>query len=175
MKDFGGTFQDRLVSELRLADARTIEEANLVLGKFLPEYNRKFAVAARDPIIAYRKVERRFKPKEYFCFKYVRTVGHDNVVRYEGNRIQILPSKDRLSYAFCKVVIHLNLDGHLDVYYQGQRLETRPAPLEATLLRHTTQMPSTVATVSQDTNKARIYAKPSLDHPWRGKFRVHID
>ncbi len=31
-----GTFQDRLVSELRLAGARTIDEANRMLGGFLP-------------------------------------------------------------------------------------------------------------------------------------------
>ena len=34
-----GTFQDRLVSELRLANASTLEEANDVLRKFLPRFN----------------------------------------------------------------------------------------------------------------------------------------
>ena len=53
-----GTFQDRLTSELRLAGARTIDEANLVLTSFLPDYNRRFAVTARDPKIAYRQKER---------------------------------------------------------------------------------------------------------------------
>ena len=34
-----GTFQDRLVSELRLAGVTTLEETNRVLWNFLPRYN----------------------------------------------------------------------------------------------------------------------------------------
>ena len=40
------TFQDRLVTELRLAGANTIGEANEVLQAFLPRFNARFAVAA---------------------------------------------------------------------------------------------------------------------------------
>ena len=36
-----GTFQDRLVSELRLANAGTLEEANGVLSEFLPRFNAR--------------------------------------------------------------------------------------------------------------------------------------
>ena len=39
-----GTFQDRLVTELRLAGASSIREANGVLEQFLPRYNRRFRV-----------------------------------------------------------------------------------------------------------------------------------
>ena len=39
-----GTFQDRLVTELRLAGASSIGEANGVLEQFLPRYNRRFRV-----------------------------------------------------------------------------------------------------------------------------------
>jgi len=167
-----GTFQDRLTSELRLAGAQTLEEANRVLAHFLPDYNRKFAVTARDPAVAYRKIAKRFNPAVYFCFKHPRTVGHDNVVRFERHRLQILPSQHRLSYAFCKVTVHHNLDGNLAVYYQGQLLATRPAPPDATLLRHLAPIPVTTAPVQQATCRVRGYAKPSPDHPWRGKFRV---
>ncbi|MBI4304457.1 MAG: integrase, partial [Chloroflexi bacterium] len=37
-----GTFQDRLVTELRLASATTLEEANQVLREFLPRFNARF-------------------------------------------------------------------------------------------------------------------------------------
>ena len=37
-----GTFQDRLVTELRLAGATTIEEANVVLKDFLDRFNERF-------------------------------------------------------------------------------------------------------------------------------------
>ena len=39
------TFQDRLVSEMRLAGAATIKEANRMLGDFLPRYDRQFGGA----------------------------------------------------------------------------------------------------------------------------------
>ncbi len=41
-----GTLQDRLVTELRLARATTIDEANLVLTDFLPRFNQRFRVPA---------------------------------------------------------------------------------------------------------------------------------
>ena len=45
----GSTLQDRLVTELRLAGAATIQEANDVLQQFLPRFNAQFAVAAEQP------------------------------------------------------------------------------------------------------------------------------
>ena len=39
-----GTFQDRLVTELRLAGATIIEEANVVLKDFLVRFNERFGV-----------------------------------------------------------------------------------------------------------------------------------
>ena len=44
-----GTFQDRLVTELRLAGASSIREANGVLEQFLPRYNRRFRVPPQCP------------------------------------------------------------------------------------------------------------------------------
>lgn len=40
------TFQDRLVSELRLAGAATLEQANRVLVPFLADYNQRFGKPA---------------------------------------------------------------------------------------------------------------------------------
>ncbi|MCD6600086.1 MAG: integrase core domain-containing protein [Dehalococcoidia bacterium] len=82
-----GTFQDRLVSELRLARASTLEEANKVLWDFLSRYNQRFAVPAAQAGSAYRQPEEGFIPDKVFCFKYQRTVGQDNVVRFEKHRL----------------------------------------------------------------------------------------
>lgn len=164
-----GTFQDRLVSELRLVGAKTLEEANQVLARFLPEYNQKFAVTAREPDIAYRKVEEGFKPEEFFCFKYQRVVGADNVVRFKTQRFQVLPSWNRLSYARCKVEVQVRLDGSFAIYYQGKPLDMKFAPKEPDLLRKSNLVPVAAGT------PVRVYKKPSQDHPWRGIFRTHLD
>jgi transposase len=51
-----GTFQDRLVAELRLAGAATLEEANAVLAAFLPRFNTRFGVPPAEVGAAYRPV-----------------------------------------------------------------------------------------------------------------------
>jgi transposase len=160
-----GTFQDRLVSELRLAGASNIGEANEVLWKYLPAHNRKFAVPAAQPEAAFRAPGRDWKA--LFCLKYQRTVGLDNVVRFGPHRLQVLPN-GRYSYARAKVEVHAAFDGAVSAYYQGHRLDTTPAPPEAARMRQQTRQPHPEA-------RQRHYAKPAPDHPWRGKFRVHVD
>ena len=49
-----GTFQDRLITELRLAGATTIEQAKAVLKQFLPRFNRRFQVPAQCQDPAFR-------------------------------------------------------------------------------------------------------------------------
>ena len=183
-----GTFQDRLVSELRLAGARTMKEANRVLWDFLPRYSQKFAIPATEPGLAYRQPEDGFNPDEVFCFKYYRTVGPDNVVRFGEHRLQILPTNGRLSYARAKVELHERLDGSLAVYYQGHCLATKPAPLEAPVLRARSMVrvmanmpdsgePARLAIAARETLPAKPphYTKPGPDHPWRRPFKIHID
>jgi hypothetical protein len=170
-----GTFQDRLTSELRSAGARNLEEASQVLALFLPNYSQKFAVNAKEVEIAYRKIEKGFKADEFFCFKYGRTAGADNVVRFNKQRLQLLPSLDRLSYAFCKVEVQVRLDCSLAVYYQGKLLDSEFAPLEATILRKSRLIPAPTLTPIKNNVNTGVSHKPSPDHPWRGKFRTHFD
>jgi transposase len=159
-----GTFQDRLVSELRLAGAKTLEEANKVLQDFLPPYNVKFAVPAAKPGLAYRQVGNGFIATEVFCFKHQRTVGADNVVRFEGHRLQVMPINGRASYARCRVEVHVRLDGSLAVYYQGKPLITRTAPQELHVLRKA-RLPETLLTNTK--SPATFNHKPAPNHPWR--------
>ena len=49
-----GTLQDRLVTELRLARATTIDDANRVLYDFLPRFNERFGVPSQHAETAYR-------------------------------------------------------------------------------------------------------------------------
>jgi len=180
-----GTFQDRLKAELRLAGASTIEEANQVLWDFLPRYSQRFAVPAREPDLAYREPPEGFNPDDVFCFKYQRTVGSDNVVRFGEHRIQIMPTNGRPSYARAKVEVHERMDGSLTVYYQGQCLATKPAPPEAPVLR--ARNIRRVMPDGDGTNRGKIAApaeealpikapwKPGLNHPWRRPFKLHID
>jgi hypothetical protein len=129
------TFQDRLVIELRLAEASTLEAAEAVLQAYLPRFNARFEVAPAESERAYRPLPTGLKVDQVCCFKYQRTVAPDNTVRLESQRLQLLPDPYRASYARAQVEVHERLDGSLAAYYQGRCLATTPAPLEAPVLR----------------------------------------
>lgn len=156
-----GTFQDRLVSELRLAGISSLEAANRFLEGFLERYNARFAVPPEEAGSAYRSTQG-LDLETLFCFKHDRVVGADNVVRFNGHRLQILPSLDRLSYARCTVEVHEQLDGTLRVYYQGHYLDTCLAPAEATRARHLVS-----ATAARQPQQPARPPLPAPDHPWR--------
>lgn len=130
-----GTLQDRLVVELRLAEAATLEAANTVLAAYQPRFNARFAVPASAPTTAFRPLAPTADLAGICCFTYQRTVGHDNTVQLGEHRLQLLPSSQRASYAKAQVEVQERLDGSLVVTYQGQVVATQPAPAEAPVLR----------------------------------------
>lgn len=61
------TFQDRLVSEMRLAGVNDLEAANRFLPGFLERFNRRFAVPAAEEGSAYRPMPDGLDPRTVFC------------------------------------------------------------------------------------------------------------
>lgn len=122
------TFQDRLRSELRLAKAKTVEQANAVLARFLPEHNRKFAKAAREAGNDFRKLDERVNRDRLFSLRYERTVGHDHTISFGARTIQ-LPAAQQ-GYAGKKVEVSHQLNGELHVWVANQRLHQCHLPLE---------------------------------------------
>jgi hypothetical protein len=172
-----GTFQDRLVSELRLAEASTIEEANRVLDWFLPQFNKLFGVPPAQEGSAYRKLDRALSLEGVLCFKYQRTVAGDNTVRFGGDALQLLPGLDRLSYVHAQVEVQERLDGSLVVIYQGRAIATKEAPLDAPTLRARNSKRSSGAISPEPAALGpdllvknvigRYGRKPDPNHPWR--------
>ena len=76
-----GTFQDRLVSELRRAGAADRASANAVLRGFLPRFNRRFAVSPASDVPAWRPVPEGLDLARVCAFRWRRTVGSDSCVR----------------------------------------------------------------------------------------------
>jgi len=136
-----GTFQDRLVAELRLAGARTMDEANHVLMDFLPRYSERFAVPPAETISAYRPIDPQLDLASVLCFKYSRKVARDNTLKYDWHTLQLLPEAGHPGYAGKRVEIQERLDGNLLVCYQGQVISTREAPPRPGILRSGDWMP----------------------------------
>ena len=130
-----GTFQDRLVTELRLASATTIGEAQAVLERFLPRFNARFAVAARQPEPAWRPLDPALDLGAVLAFRHTRTVARDNTVKYHWRTLQLLPSAQRPSYAGARVDVLERPGGELAVRHQGETIPSRLAPPRSGVLR----------------------------------------
>jgi len=130
-----GTFQDRLVTELRLSGASNIMEANLVLWDFLARFNERFGVPAAQPEQAYRPISLETDPDGILCLKERRRVARDNTVQYRQQTLQLFPDADRTSYAGAYVEIQERLDGQILACYRGKILTPQDAPPLAATLR----------------------------------------
>jgi transposase len=124
-----GTLQDRLVSELRLAKATTIEQANRVLVAYIPEHNRRFAIEPADATAAWRSCPPGLTPEEICALQYARVVGNNNSIKVGKQIIDIRQNPSRGTYAKASVIVRHLLDGGYRVYLGNQLIaRTRGAP-----------------------------------------------
>ena len=147
------TCQDRLVSELRLAQATTVEQANAVLATFCADYNRRFARLAADSARDFRTLPRRFDLARCLSFRYQRIVSADHVVALATHAIALPPRSGHRSYAGDIVELSHQLDGSLCVYRGDQLLLTQSLPLQ----EHVDRRPATITTAQKKTKLPRIY------------------
>ena len=136
-----GTFQDRLVSELRLCGAKTMAEANTALEVFIPRFNERFAVPPAQPEVAYRPLDPEMDIDAILCVKEYRRVAKDNTVQYHRQTLQLFPDVDHTTYARRRVEIQERLDGQLKVSYRGKVLTPGEAPPLAAELRDLGALP----------------------------------
>ena len=69
------------------------------------------------------------------CFKHQRQVARDNTVKYQWRTLQLLPDRDRPSFAGVKVEVLEQSDGQLMVQYGGELIPHQEAPPRAGALR----------------------------------------
>lgn len=127
-----GTFQDRLVSELRLSEASTLEEANEILEKYRRDHNRRFARTPKDRKPAWRKPAKGQAVADVCGFHTTAKVGNDSTVRYQ-NQVFDLKGPITASVAGKVVDVRHLLNGQLKIYL-GEKLiyqEQIAAPTKA--------------------------------------------
>ena len=132
-----GTFQDRLITELRLAGAATMGQAKAVLQQFLPRFIRRFQVPAPCSEPAFRALQPDLHLEQVLCFKHRRRVTRDNTIKFQRRTLQLLPGLERRSYAGASVVVLEGLDGRLSVQHDGRIIAVQEAPPSPGTLRKT--------------------------------------
>lgn len=140
-----GTLQDRLTTELRLAGAATLDQANACLASFLEQFNARFAVQPLDPEPAWRPLPKRFDDGCVFAIREERKVSHDHCVRFGGRTLQLAPSPKRASLAGKTIHVHVTPEGETLLYAGSERLAY-------TMLETRVPKPATPALASADTD-----------------------
>ena len=156
------TFQDRLGSELRLAHATALAEANAVLARFCADYNRRFARPAADSLCDFRRLPRRFDLARCLSLHYRRVVAADHTVTLGANSIALPPLSGHRGYAGETVELAHHLDGRLHVYRGDHLLLALPLPLEEYAER---RPPPITSAQKRKTPTPRIYnlsGRPAL-------------
>jgi len=64
-----GTFQDRLIKEMRLANVKNLDEANRFLSGYLPIYNRRFCIKPAEGIDLHRPIPARLNLDDILCIR----------------------------------------------------------------------------------------------------------
>ena len=123
------TCQDRLVSELRLAQACDLDSANQVLACFCADYHQRFAVPAREAQRDFRSLPARFDLARCLSFRYQRVVSPDHVITFGAHSIALPPLSSKRGYAGDIVELSHHLDGRLLVSYRKVLLLSLPLPL----------------------------------------------
>lgn len=123
-----GTLQDRLVSELRLADVRDAIAANRVLRRYRLQHNARFAVPPAESNSAWRPLPPGLDADELSAFQYVRVVLNNNTVRIGKKTIDIKKQPGRATFARATVLVRHLLIGGFRVYYKGEFIAGANSP-----------------------------------------------
>jgi len=116
---WNGTWQGRLVAELRQAGVEDLAAANRYIAEvFLPEMNGKFAQEAAEPGSAFVGFQGADLDRIFAIRHEDRTVANDNTVRVNKLTLQIEPSRFRHHFAKCRVDVLEYLDGTYAVIWK---------------------------------------------------------
>lgn len=130
-----GTFQDRLIAELRLAHIDNQDDANAFLPGFLTRYNARFAHDPADPDAAWVPFPETGDLAYSFAVRESRQVRADHCLAWQGRLLQLEVAPDESSLGGKRVHVHRVPEGDLFVYDGTRRLRhhlvTHPASEQA--------------------------------------------
>jgi hypothetical protein len=129
-----GTAQDRLVKGLRVAGARTLEEANYYLEtEFLPWWNQHLAVAPASAVDAHRMLGPEHDLAATLATVETRQVNNDYTIQFHGRLYRIESSSITAGLRGAPVRVERRLDGGIHVRFRERYLaiasvDQRPRP-----------------------------------------------
>ncbi len=151
------TLQDRLVKEMRLRKVRTIKEANILLGWYLPGFNKRFSVPALKKGDLHSKLPGNIELDKILCKRYEHVLRNDFTVTHNKKLYQILERTNAK-----KVTVEERISGRMLVVCKDECLK----------YKEITQRPKKKEDkpryIPVSVRKER--ARPPIDHPLKGAF-----
>ncbi len=174
------TAQDRLVKGLRVAGARTIEQANAYLeGQFLPWWNGKITVVPASSDDAHRPLAATHSLPASLSYVESRQVANDYTIQF-NNRIYLIARTDiRPGLRGAAVRVEVRLDGSLAVRFRNvyvavteclarPKVETVRTPPKRSAPRKSSQWMKNFRLTSQEKTALSAIPSASLTNQAKG-------
>jgi len=126
------TAQDRLVKGLRVAQVKTLEQANHFLqSEFLPWWNQHLKVVPQNSTDAHRPLEAEHDLAASLSLVETRQVTNDYTIRFDSHLYQIARCDIRTGLRGANVRIESRLDGSMKVRFQQRYLAVSQCIVQA--------------------------------------------
>ena len=155
-----GTFQDRLVKELRLAGISTINTANTFLESYLPKYNASFSRPPLKKGNLHNPLPKGINLNEVFCLKEYRTIGNDFTLHWKTRIFSV--RNPSITMKKQRVCIMESFEGKIKA-----KLKRKTLPITEVTRKDIQAIAKDQKAVQQLIKKERVYFKPPINHPWR--------
>jgi hypothetical protein len=155
-----GTFQDRVVKELRLAQVTTREAANRFLARYLPAYNRRFKRLPLQAADLHRPLPARQVWQRILAIREQHALRNDNTVQHETKTYLLRESWN--GHRPTTIQAERRLNGKLYLLDEERVLRYREVQERPLALPPPHARPS-------GSQRRRT---PAPDHPWRQFERV---
>lgn len=120
------TLQSRLVTEFRIHNITTMEQANMFLPQYINIYNSKFSVEPINKNSVFLKLPKRYNLDELLCVRFERTIDNAGVFSVNNSKFQIL---DRSLPPKTKVSIYLSYKNGMIVKSNNKVYDVQPLEL----------------------------------------------
>ena len=163
------TLQDRLVKEMRLRGIDGMEAGNAYLGEFMADFNRRFAVAPRNPQDAHREVLHDAAELDLiFREHHGRKLTKNLTIRFECREYQVTGRGKGYRLRGAAVTVCKAFDGSVTVLHKGRDLPVRllAEGEEAVAVQDEKTVRRRVDRAKAEQQSRPAY-KPAPDHPWR--------
>ena len=120
------TLQSRLVTEFRINNIKTMDEANKFLVDYIKNYNSKFAVQPIKQKSVFLKLPKKYDMDELLCVRFERTIDNSGVFSLNNSKFQVM---DKSLPPKTKVQIYLSEKIGMRVKHNNKIYDVQPLEL----------------------------------------------